>query len=193
MPGQNRAGVLHPSAAFERRFEQIANLSRDISGGRKSQHNRRRHIHTRRKPPPEKQRTCHAGNGPLPGFLGTQVRRQRVFSDRAAYKIRSRVSDPGNHQRKEQNPRTRSPHPMQANRITQRQRDKQQSARTDSRPICETDRRLRCRLCEAAVASGRDARQAGRVMGGLRSHQQARRRCDPEEHRGLSHHVEARV
>ena len=132
MPRQNAAGVLDPRAPLISGFQQIAHLPRHVPHRRHSQQMPHRHSHIPCKNKRHHQRTDKTRERPLPRFLGTQMRRQRMLPDRPPDEIRRRISHPDNHHRKQQQQWPLRPRRVQPNRVGKRKRHQHKTAGANS-------------------------------------------------------------
>src|SRR5882724_13124260 len=98
MPGEQTPGILDPRASLVRRFEQIANLPRHVPNRSHPQQVCQGSVDPANKEDSDEQRAKETRDTAFPRFLGTEMRRKGMPSDRSAYEIRRRVAHPGDDQ-----------------------------------------------------------------------------------------------
>ena len=132
MAGEEAAGVLYTGGAFVGGFEEVAHLSGEVAEGGHGEKMGQRDFDPEAESIGDEERAEDAARGAFPGFLGGDVRSERMNAKGAADEVGDGVSSPGDGEGEEEEAVAKIVDSMQANGVGEWECHKKKSAGADS-------------------------------------------------------------
>jgi hypothetical protein len=165
--GEEAARIFDASGTFVGGFEEVTHLTGDVAEDGHDKEMGERDGEPEMEGVGDEKRAEEAANGAFPGFLGRDVRGERMFAEGAADKVGDGVSGPGNGEGKEEEARTLLRNAVKTDGIGEWKGDQKKGARGNACGRKRFDERAAGEECEDGETEDKEQeKRSRRVKGG---------------------------